>query len=248
MAKGFRAPSLKELYLDFVDINHNIHGNENLEAETSLNINLALGYNPQRPAAYNWGFDLGLFYNQINNKIELVMVTADPLLYSYINIDQYYTQGFELNFNNNIYPWLRLRAGVALTGRKQIDVAISGTQNFLYSTDVTLQANYVWQKTKLNFSVFYKYNGAYPQLILNDEEQTEITTLLPYNSLDISMNRWFWKRQINIQVGGKNLFNNTDVLTSGGSGNGGIHTGGGGSVPVNWGRTFFVRVRFQFNR
>jgi len=249
LAKGFRAPSLKELYLDFVDINHNIHGNENLEAETSLNVNLALGYNPQRPAAYNWGFDLGLFYNQINNKIELVMVTAEPLLYSYINIDKYYTQGFELNFNNSIYPSLRLRAGVALTGRKQIDVAISGTQKFLYSTDVTLQANYVWQKTKINFSVFYKYNGAYPQLILNDDEQTEIVTLEPYNSLDISMNRWFWKRQINVQVGGKNLFNNTDILTSGGSGgSGGIHTGGGGSVPVNWGRTFFIRVRYSFNR
>ena len=26
MAKGFRAPSLKELYLEFVDINHNIVG------------------------------------------------------------------------------------------------------------------------------------------------------------------------------------------------------------------------------
>ena len=248
MAKGFRAPSLKELYLEFVDINHNIHGNENLEAETSLNINLALGYNQQRPAAYNWGFDLGLFYNQIRNKIELIMVTSDPLLYSYINIDRYYTQGFELNFNNSIYPWLRLRAGVAMTGRKQVDTTMTGKQNYVYSTDVTLQANYVWQKTGLNFSLFYKYNGAYPQLLLTDEEQTEIITVAPFHSLDISVNRWFWKRQINVQAGGKNLFNNTDARVTGGSGNGGIHSGGGSSVPVNWGRTFFIRVRYQFNR
>ena len=36
-AKGFRAPSLKEQYFNFVDINHNIVGNENLNAETSKN-------------------------------------------------------------------------------------------------------------------------------------------------------------------------------------------------------------------
>ncbi|HDO26760.1 MAG TPA: TonB-dependent receptor [Bacteroidetes bacterium] len=247
-AKGFRAPSLKELYLDFVDVNHNIHGNENLQAETSTNINLALGYNPHRPSAYNWGFDLGLFYNHIRNKIELMMITADPLLYSYINIDQFYTQGFELNFNNSIYPWLRLKAGYSLTGRKQVDIEVSGNQDFIYSTDVTLQANYNWHKTDLNFSLFYKYNGAYPQLVLNDKEQTEVSTTAPYNSLDISTNRWFLKRMINVQMGVKNLFNNTDVLINGGSGGGGIHSGGGGSVPVNWGRTFFVRVRFLFNR
>lgn len=249
LAKGFRAPSLKELYLDFVDINHNIHGNENLKAETSLNINLALSYNPQSPAKYNWGFDLGLFYNHIRNKINLMMITPEPLLYSYVNIDQYYTQGLELNFNNRIYPWLRLKLGLALTGRKQVDTELAGNQSFIYSTDVILQANYWWQKPNLYFTVFYKYNGPYPQLILNDQDQTEVVTMAAYNSLDINMNRWFWKRRINVQLGGKNLFNNTDINVSGGSGGGGgVHSGGGGVVPVNWGRTFFVRVRFSFNK
>ena len=35
--KGFRSPSLKELYFNFVDINHNIIGNTNLLAEYSNN-------------------------------------------------------------------------------------------------------------------------------------------------------------------------------------------------------------------
>ena len=38
IAKGYRAPSLKELYLEFVDINHNIVGNESLLAEESLSL------------------------------------------------------------------------------------------------------------------------------------------------------------------------------------------------------------------
>ena len=36
-ARGFRAPTLKELYLYFVDVNHNVRGNEDLEAEDSHN-------------------------------------------------------------------------------------------------------------------------------------------------------------------------------------------------------------------
>jgi len=246
-AKGFRAPSLKELYLDFVDINHNIHGNEDLVAETSQNVNLALNYNPQTPAAYNWGIDLGLFYNHIKNKIELAQVSAEPLLYSYTNVDEYYTQGFEFNFNNRVYPWLKIILGFAVTGRKQYDESSNSSHDFIYSNDATTQINYWWQKTDLHFSFFYKYNGAYPILVLNEDGTTDISTISAYNSLDINMNRWFWKRRINIQIGGKNLFNNTNINATG-SQSGGIHSGGGGSVPVNWGRTFFARVQFKFNK
>ena len=39
-ARGFRAPSLKELYLQFYDSNHQIEGNEELVAERSHNFNL----------------------------------------------------------------------------------------------------------------------------------------------------------------------------------------------------------------
>ena len=247
-AKGFRAPSLKELYLDFVDVNHNIHGNEDLQAETSQNINLALNYNHQTAAAYNWGIDLGLFYNHIKNKIELMMVNPDPLIYSYINVDEFYTQGFELSFNNRIYPWLKLNLGLSLTGRKQIDAQITNNPGYIYSSDVITQLNYWWQKTDLHFTVFYKYNGAYPYLVLDENEETAVATMSPYNSLDINMNRWFWKRRINVQIGGKNLFNVTNVNVNGASGSGGIHTGGGGAVPVTWGRTFFARVVFSFNK
>jgi outer membrane receptor for ferrienterochelin and colicins len=37
-ARGYRAPDLKELYLFFVDVNHNIIGNQNLRPEQSHNL------------------------------------------------------------------------------------------------------------------------------------------------------------------------------------------------------------------
>lgn len=245
-AKGFRAPSLKELYLNFDDINHTIFGNPDLVAESSHNYNLALTYNHNSSAAYNWGIELGLFYNQIHEKIELEQISSDPLMYSYINVDEFYTQGFELNFNNRIYPSLKLNIGFAYTGRKQIDASISGSQDFIYSPDFTTQLNYLWQKTKINFSVFYKYNGPYPDLITNDDGVTEIATMDSFNSLDINMNRWFWKRQVNVQLGGKNLFNvvNVSGKTSGTHSSG----GGTGAVPVDWGRTFFIKIQFKMSK
>lgn len=251
-AKGFRAPSLKELYLNFVDINHDITGNPDLEAEIAQNVNMNFGYNPQTPAAYNWGLELGLFYNHIKNKIQLAIVNPDPLKYSYININQFYTQGVELTFNNRIYPWLRLNLGFALTGQKQyIEDAVNNSDDFYYYTDFTVQMNYWWQLTKLNLSIFYKYNGSYPQLLLGANDEVYISTIDPYNSLDINLSRWFWKRRINVQIGGKNLFDVTNVATttSSGNGGGGVHTGGSsGSQPVSWGRTFFMKLQFTFNK
>ncbi len=135
-----------------------------------------------------------------------------------------------------------------ITGRKQIDSEVQNNPGFIYSTDILAQLNYWWQKADLHFSAFYKYNGAYPYLILNEDEETEIATMSTYNSLDINVNRWFWKRRINVQIGGKNLFNVTNVDVAGGSGGGGVHSGGGGTVPVTWGRTFFARVVFSFNK
>ena len=249
-AKGFRAPSLKELYLDFVDINHDITGNPDLEAEIGQNVNLNLGYNRQSPSDYNWGVDLGVFYNHIKNKIDLAIVTPDPLRYSYVNVDEFYTQGFEFTFNNRIYPWLRLNLGVSVTGQRQyVSGASNNSDNFNYYTDFNIQGNYTWQRTGLYFSVFYKYNGSYPQLQLGTDDELEVFYMGSYNTLDVNVGRWFWKRRINVQAGAKNLFDIKNVDTrSGGSASGGIHSGGAGSSPVGWGRTYFLKVNFTFNK
>lgn len=248
-AKGFRAPSLKELYLDFVDLNHDIRGNPDLKAETAQNINMNIAYNSQSPAQYNWGIDLGMFYNHITNKIELALVSPEPLQYSYINVDQFYTHGFELMFNNRVYPWLRLNLGFSVTGQRQfVEDAVNNSPDYYYYTDFNVQASYWWQLADLHFSLFYKYNGSYPEINIDGENRIYLATVEPFNTLDLNVSRWFWKRRINLQVGGKNLFDVTDVATATSAQGGGIHSGSSGSRPVGWGRTFFVKLQFAFNK
>src|SRR5690606_11792631 len=75
-AKGFRAPSLKELYFFFVDASHNIQGNGDLGAESSDAFNFGLSYtlvNEKRVLK----LEPNLFYNAIENKITLANLQTE---------------------------------------------------------------------------------------------------------------------------------------------------------------------------
>jgi len=248
MAKGFRAPSLKELYLSFVDANHTIIGNPDLEAETSVNVSTNISYNTQTAAVYNWGLEFGAYYNHMKNKIQLAKMVGDQLSYTYVNVDQYYTQGFDLNFNNRVYPWLKVVLGYGVTGRKLYNTTMPGENKLYYSSDFTVQSNINWHKPAVEFSIFYKFNGSYPELRLDDNDQVRIATMEQYNTLDINVSRWFLKRRLNVQVGGKNLFNITNLSSSGYLGDGEPHTGGTNSAPMEWGRTLFVKLQYNISK
>lgn len=247
IASGFRAPSLKELYLEFIDVNHDVRGNENLIAETSINTNMLLQYNSTSERAYVWGLELNLFNNNIKDNIQLIPLTGSSNIYTYVNVNSFISQGAELNFNNNIYPHLTLKFGVSLIGQK-INFSGSESGDFDYYSDFNTSLNYWWRKYDLNFSLYYKYNGKYPQLYFVGVDQEPETRLMDaYQTLDINVSKWFFKRRMNIQVGGKNLFNNTNIDVSGSQG-GGVHSVSGGSVPLNWGRTFFVKFQLRINK
>ena len=243
LAKGFRAPSLKELYLYFVDSNHEVRGNPNLIAETSMNYSMDITYNTQTAAAYNWGIDFGLFYNHMRNKIELAKNSGGNLAYTYVNIDQYYTQGFDLKFNNRVYPGLKLILGYGVVGRKLLNNTMINGGKFHYSNDFTVQSNVTWRQTGLEFSTFFKYNGSFPELILQESGRLDIRTINSYNTLDINVSRWFLQRSLNVQVGAKNLFDVTNVSSSGYTESETAHSGTGS--PLDWGRTYFVKLQFN---
>ncbi len=247
IASGFRAPSLKELYLNFVDVNHDVHGNEDLLAETSVSTNLFFQYSSSSIRSYVWGLEMNLFNNNIKDNIQLIPLGEGSLVYSYVNLNRFITRGLEVNFNNNVYPWLTVKFGYTYTGQRIEYEGLSST-DFEFYSGFNTTATYNLKKWDMNFSLYYKYNGKYPQLyFVGVDETPEIRFMDSYNTMDMTMGKWFWKRQINLQVGAKNMFDNTNVAVAGGS-QGGVHTGGSGSVPVNWGRTFFVRLQFRFNK
>lgn len=241
-ARGFRAPSLKELYLFFVDINHNIRGNEDLEAETSHNANASFSYFREIDIHYI-GFEVKLFYNNIENIITLAQVNND--LYTYINVDKYITQGGELELKYKLHPNFDLRLGVVETGRyNSFSQDSDGINKFYYTTDFIANLHYKVIKWNADVSVFYKYSGRLPQFFVSADGQVVEGFIDQFNTMDITLQKSIMGNRLIIGGGVKNLFDVTNVASSGVTG--GAHSGGSGGYSIGWGRSYFLKLSFNF--
>ncbi|MEZ5083048.1 MAG: TonB-dependent receptor [Bacteroidales bacterium] len=252
-SRGFRAPSLKELYLDFEDINHNVKGNPNLKAENSHNFNLVYGYSHELNKDI-YSFDIDLFYNKINDLIKLVPILGinekvPP--YTYTNIGNYISQGFQVDVSYTVYPRIKIQAGVVETGRKYNNIAdsVQFEPEMLYSTDVNATVTYSILKADMDFNLFYKYNGKYPDYGINAETGEWVKGYIePFNTMDFSVMKSFVNRSLQLTAGVKNMFNNTSIRGVG-SGGGSAHSGGAGTnFLIGWGRTVFLKVSYSFNK
>jgi outer membrane receptor for ferrienterochelin and colicins len=116
--KGFRAPGINERYLYFVDINHNIRGNENLLPEYSDNFFLNLNKRMEAGKVVNT-IELSGFYNDIRNMITLAQPDITSSLYTYINLGKFSTHGGSLS-NTFTFNNVSLGVGVSFSGRYYI--------------------------------------------------------------------------------------------------------------------------------
>jgi len=244
-SRGFRAPSLKELYLYFVDVNHNVQGSENLSSENSYNANLNFTYSRETRSSFV-SSEINFFYNYINDIITLALVGGD--LYTYINLDQYITQGAQFTANYRFYPQLNVRAGAGVTGiHNSLSDEASSAKKFYYSPNIVASLNYRWMKYDINFNVDYKYTGKLPQLEIDEYGQVVEGYISQYNMLDLNIGKSFLKDILVISAGVKNLLDVTTIPSTGGT-SGTAHSGGTVSVPIGWGRTFFIKAIINFRK
>ncbi|MFA8301063.1 MAG: TonB-dependent receptor domain-containing protein [Hyphomicrobiales bacterium] len=250
-ANGFRAPSIKELYMEFVDVNHRIFGNKELEAETSNSYRLSLVYNFMNSDKVVFKLEPSFFYNDIQNKISLLnKINPDDLqssFYAYDNIDNFKSIGGNLNFSYLLHDNFSLALGAGYTGINQkFRASKDHDKAYNFYPEVTVNANWLiipWN-TELNFN--YKYTGEIPNVVVDPEGVLEEYTQEDYHTLDVSAKKPFFDNKLSLTIGGKNLFNVTNV--TGGNEVGGVHLGGTSSVPISWGRTFFVALSYNLNR
>jgi len=242
-ASGFRAPSLKELYLQFYDSNHQIEGNEDLVAETSHNFNLTLSNNA---SIYETPLKIKAkaFYNIIQDRISLIQVDPDnPLHYKNANTDHFESVGGDFTLGSRPYKYLSVDAGVSYIGRKD---SYYQSDEFIFSTSVVTNLSLQFLKNKATANLFYKYSGKYPIHTFVSDEEIALYYMDAYNNMDFNLAFKIFKQRIRLSTGVKNIFNNTQLLgTTGGSGHGG---GEGVSSLVGWGRTYFVGIKYNFTK
>lgn len=237
-ARGFRAPSLKELYLYFYDSNHQIEGNDNLQAEYSHNFNFSSDY------ALTWGnskFETGIkaFYNSIENMITLVQVDPEnELHYQNENVGHFETIGGELNIKYKYLPYVSLSAGFIRMGRTDF----YDDDNFIFSNNFNSELTVYGFKNTASFGLFYKYNGKYPFYTYYDD--LELNYLSAYHDLDCTLSKSFRHKLLVLSVGVKNIFDNVRINSS--TANTGSHgSSTSASSLAGWGRTYFASLKIN---
>lgn len=238
-ARGFRAPSLKELYLYFFDSNHQIEGNDALKAEYSHNVNMS--------SVYTLGTDkhqvkllLKGFYNNIDNMITLVQVDPDnDLHYTNENVGHFESYGGELDVEYVLASALKLQAGIARLGRTDAQFS----KQFVYHNNFIGNASLNLWKHTATLAVFYKWYGKYP-FYTNYNNQLKVNYLEAYQNMDVSFSKHLWNRRLSLSCGVKNIFDNT-IIKGGASTTGAHGSSSAVSALAGWGRTWFFGAKFN---
>jgi len=247
-ARGYRAPSLKELYIYFVDVNHNIQPNQDLKAEYGNNFDFALKFNTERDKKLHYSnIELGAFYNDMSNIIYLAKRQLpdekDPI-YQYINIVNYNTLGGQISFQYNYYPYMDFAMSFGETGTfSSFDDSNGKLSDYKFSPDLNVNVTNHIQKLRLSVTLSYKYTGESYLYDVDENDQINLTTLADYHNMDLTLIRKFFTNKLTISAGVKNLFDNTSIDVVGG-GTGTAHTSGNSS-PIGYGRIYFARLSYN---
>lgn len=241
-AKGFRTPSIKEQYLDFIDQNHMIFGNKDLKPETGNHLQASLSYQPYKQEGNYVQLIVTGFYNDVNDQIALAKIDPDPLSLRYIYSNIAHQRNVIANVQleqqwNNIY--LILEYGLTHTYSQPGYDAFN-------ASEFTARANYYWKTAQVTLNAFYKFTGATANVV-NDIGgiATYSGTTDPYQRLDASASRKFFNKKIELVAGVKNIF---DVQQTSGTTIApavGPHTTGEASYFLP--RSFFSTIRVNLN-
>lgn len=242
-SSGFRAPSLKELYLNFFDNGiHNVQGNTNLHAETSQNVIASVDYR-KKLREVNIVLSPSVFYTDVRNRISLVQVDEVTGLYQYMNLDRFFSRGaeFKAHFSGDRTSF---EAGYAYTGTNgSFEGEVSQPEIAWYNM-VTASASYKIQKTSTVFSAFWKYLGQQPTYIINSKGNLELFTNEAYSLMDATVMQPLYKNMFNVTLGLRNIFDVQDVRAAS---NGGAHSGSSEATSlVGMGTSAFVKLTFNF--
>lgn len=234
-AKGYRSPSLKELYLEFIDINHNIIGNTSLKPETSTDLQMTVNYDVNKI----FSFSVNTYYTNIKNQIGLVQY--ESLKFKYDNIDQYKVIGIQptISIKNSTFQYtLSSSLGYWSTS---IDTKEAPKYGNVFDLTNTLRFQPIKMPYALNLN--HRFIGSEPNYRLEDEVVT-VSQIEAYNLIDASIEFPKLFNHLRINLGAKNLLNIKSVNISGGQA-GGAHNAIGRNT-INQGRSWYINSSLTF--
>ncbi|EPR65370.1 TonB-dependent receptor [Cyclobacterium qasimii] len=252
--QGYRTPSVRELYYEFIDANHYIVGNKALKPEVGSNLN-ASGTLRKDFLGAKAAFTTSLFFSKIDNKIDLIQI-ADredlpdevpktvPVARVYENIPNFKSYGINLTAEMAWSNGFRLNPGLGLLARSGSEA----DDRFYNSIEANVNASHYLKNWDTKINLFYKYNGAISEFSRNQDGSIGVLTLDTYHTMDLSLSKPFLNGRLFTTMGAKNLFDVTDIGLSGEGSKGLVlQTGREAFYPISWGRTIFIKINYLIN-
>nr|WP_321223296.1 TonB-dependent receptor [uncultured Psychroserpens sp.] len=250
IGSSYRVPNFEELYYYFVDSNHDVRGNENLNPENGYSafVNLKKRSWFNNISLLN---NLKLSYIDLSDKIDLAIVNTTPLQYQYINIDSFKLMGITLD-NSIKTNGFTFNLGATYQGIARINEnEVNGEDDFLYNFQINTSASYFYKKWDTAFTMLLKYNGEQDNYIANgtDDQGNSLftkATTEAYSWLDASVKKSFLENTLELTLGGRNLFNITNVNVNNAS-VGGTHSSNNSALLLGYGRSYYLKLLYNLN-
>ncbi|NND76624.1 MAG: TonB-dependent receptor [Flavobacteriales bacterium] len=234
-AKGYRLPSLRELFFDFNDQNHRILGNPNLEPESSDYLFAS--------ATYRTGDELRsessvrLYYSEFRDLIDFASSPTDPTIITLLNTESLKSKGIKIGQRLSTDKW------DAMAQFNFISTQFAAEQNDWnnnVATSISLSYRF---SDKLSASSNALIKGKNAQLI-NDitagEDAVLVSIVDPYTLIDANVT-YSIKKNLHITAGLRNLLNEQTVDATGG----GVH-GMEQKELIHYGRSAFLNIKWNF--
>ena len=202
---GYRTPTLKELYHFFnhSHIGYVLLGNENLEPESSTNMQASLEY-----SSNNFRFDMSVYQNDIKNLIDFYInqdktneltsqYGSEVVANEYANINKARTSGFEFSSSYELSSWITTNIGYAYLNSENLTTGKTLTSRPEHDIKTSLDF-YLTHKNK--FAIKYQYYSKQ----FSDEENLIVTP--SYSQFDLKWN-YYPSQHISLFAGIDNLTN-----------------------------------------
>ena len=251
--QGFRAPTLRELYLNFFDINHDLIGNKDLKAERSNSVNGSLTFTPSPSKNIRFSSTLSGFYNAYKDQVQLIESITNNTEYTYYNIDKSKSVGG--TFENMMTSGnLELSVGFSYTGYSSSEFENTSfkkddSRNYLWTPEINSNIVYHLNKLKTKLGLFYKYTGNKPAFSFNTvgtEQVIQLTQTGSYHIADFTIATDISKL-FTVNAGVKNIFDVNTIKNNTVSVSNTEHDNAR-PLALGYGRSFFVGINFQWSK
>lgn len=257
LGKSYRTPNFDELYTYFVDSNHNLQGNPGLVPENSTSYEISF----KRACSFEYGAQIvnnvAVTFLDVDDRIDMVLTQTVPTLnYRYVNINKYKMWNISTT-EQYVYKNWNVKVGAALVGvSRKLDLAalnLTSDDKFLYSLQLNSSISYNIPEWNTLFALYYKYNGQQQQIVAGTDNSGNAKFFLnevkPYSWMDASVRKAFFKKQFEVTLGARNLFDIKSVQSTrnGGDSTGGAHAVGSTEMLLGYGRSYFLKLTYNLN-